>query len=41
MDAFVREAAASEPIDTPFFMGGQSMGGLIALHEVCPSLIRL
>ena len=34
LDAFVKEKAAAEPEGTPFFIGGQSMGGLIAVHEV-------
>jgi hypothetical protein len=34
LDAFVKETAAAEPEGTPFFIGGQSMGGLIAVHEV-------
>lgn len=34
LDAFVKEKAGAEQEGTPFFIGGQSMGGLIAAHEV-------
>lgn len=34
LDAFAKDVAAAEPAGTPLFMGGQSMGGLIAIHEV-------
>ncbi len=34
LDMFVKEKANAEQGGTPFFIGGQSMGGLIALHEV-------
>ena len=33
LDAFARIVAAKQPTGTPVFLGGQSMGGLVALHS--------
>lgn len=40
LDAFAADVAALYPAGTPQFLGGQSMGGLIALHSALRNQCR-